>query len=268
MAKQFNSRRVFNFVLVDRELAVKGGLTAFRSYTDHAGALGDPGRGVMYVTGKDQDGRPLAKYFEMNHQHYNFTVREGDKDLNGISMFEFLSYAPQCAGSPNGTYIGEGEDRKQIGIVFKLMDTDKDAELALEAGIRKTKAEASALAVDEETLKDLAAHIGHFGEPGDLMRIKVYQWAGKRPVDYFEVLNSGDRALRAIVRKALEQKIFTRKGPMIMWESELIGSNEDEAVARLSREKAIVEALQNRLSELHTDIQIKGTPGPKKVAAK
>lgn len=263
MAKQFNTSKFFNFVLVDRDLAAKGGEVAFNAYTDSEGAYtGEKGRAALYVTSKDAQGRDKGKYFNLSQQHYNFSVREGEKDIYGRSQFDFLANYPGCAGSPNGTYIGEGEDRVQIGVLFKLMDTAGDAEIALETAERKTKAEASALEVDEETLQDLAAHIGVFGAPDKLMRHQVYQWAGKRPLDYFEVLNSGDRAIRAIVRKALQQNIFTKKGDVIQWSGTLIGSNEDDAVSKLMREKDVLEALQKKMG-LSNEVKIKGKPGPK-----
>lgn len=258
-------RQVYNFVLADRDLAAKGGLHAFNSYTDREGKFGPPGNTVMYVTGRDDKGRDIGKYFKLDQNFYNFTVREGEKDVYGKSQFEFLAYAPQCEGSPNGHYIGEGEDRIQVGVLYKLMNTDKDAKIAIETAKRKADAEASSLSIDDETLTEIAAHIGQFGEPGDFMRHKVYQWAGKRPLEYFEVLKSGDRAIRAIIRKALQDGIFKTKGTVIMWESTVIGSNEDDAVAMLLREKAMLEALQEKV-DLKTDLKIKGKPGPKKVA--
>ncbi len=268
MAKQFNTRKFYNFVLVDRQLAAKGGEIAFNSYTDTAGHYtGEPGRAAQYVTSKDQNGRDKGKYFNLSQSHYNFRVTEGEKDIYGRSQYDFLANYPGCAGSPNGFYTGEGDDRVQLGVLFKLMDTDGDAKIALETSIRKTKAEASALEVDDETLKDLAAHIGTFGEAGDLMRHQVYQWAGKRPADYFEVLNSGDRGIRAIVRKALEQNIFTKKGTIILWGETVIGSNEDDAVAKLMREKDIIDALQEKMS-LSNEVAIKSRPGPKKSLSK
>jgi hypothetical protein len=266
MSNLSKPRKVYNFVLADRELASKGGLSAWNSYTDREGIFGPPGNAVMYVTGRDDKGRDIGKYFKLDQNYYNFTVREGEKDVYGKSQFEFLSNAPMCEGSPNGTYLGEGEDRIQIGVLFKLMNTDKDAKIAVETAKRKVDAESSAMNLDDETLTEIAAHIGCFGEPGDLMRHTVYQWAGRRPLEYFTVLKSGDRAVRAIIRKALQDGIFTKKGEIIMWASTVIGSNEDDAVGKLLREKEILEALQDKV-DLKTGIQIKGKPGPKKANA-
>ncbi len=275
MANLSKPRKVYNFVLVDRELAAKGGVSAFCSYTDREGVFGSdmkppsPGTAVMYVTSrtttKDGNVVDVGKWFKLDQNLYNFMVRDGETDIYGRSQYEFLANAPMCEGSPNGAYIGEGEDRIQTGVLFRLMNTDKDAKFALEIAQRKVDAEYSAMKLDEQTLVEMANQIGFYGEPGDQMRHKVYQWAGKRPIEYFEVLKSGDRAVRAIIRKALHEGIFKTKGTVIMWESTIIGSNEDDAVSMLLREKAMLEALQEKV-DLKTNLVIKGKPGPKKVA--
>ncbi len=268
MAKQFNASKYYNFVLADRELAARGGQYSFNSYTDTEGAYtGTPGSAAMYVTSKDDRGRDQGKYFNLSQQHYVFRVREGEKDTYQRSQFEFLKNHPGCQDSPNGSYLGEGDDRIQLGIIFKLLDTEGDAKFALEIAKRKTQAEVSVFELDDETLKDMAAHIGEFGAATELMRTKVYQWAGTRPADYFEVLNSGERAIRAVVRKALSEGIFKKSGEIIKWEGTLIGGNEDDAVSNLMRQKDILEALQKKMG-LSNEVKLRGKPGPKTAIAK
>jgi|GEM_PF-5907586 len=261
--KQFNPKKIHNFVLVDRNVSGSKEY-AFNSYTDTAGTYtSQPGSVAMYVQSKDDRGRDKGKYFNLNQSHSNFMVREGEKDIYGRSQFDFLANSPDCKDSPNGFYQGEGEDRVQVGVIFKLMDTAGDADVAIEASKRRAKAEMSALEVDDETLQDLAAHIGIFGEANNLMRHQVHQWASKRPLDYFEVLNSGDRAIRAIVRKAVSEGIFTKKGEIIMWGATVVGPTEDGAVSNLMRDgKDILEALEKKM-DLSNKIELKGKPGPK-----
>lgn len=272
MAK-FNPIKQYNFVLADRNLAAKGGSVTFKSYTDYTGSFtGQPGTPAQYIVSKDEHGKDKPKWFSLSQQHYNFTVREGESDIHGRSQYDFLINHPQCEGSPNGTYnrdergeivIREDGKRDQLGVLFKLMNTAADAEIALDAAIRKTKAEASALELDDETLQDVAAHIGIFGAPDKLMQHRVYQYAGKYPIDYFQILESGDRPVRAIIRKAISQGIFTTKGEVIMWGSTVVGPNEDGAVSNLLRDgKDILEALRKKMG-LSLELNVKGKPGPK-----
>lgn len=263
MTKQFNTKKIYNFVFADRNAAAEGGSYSFNSYTDIKGALGPSGARIIYDEGqKDRHGRPVGKYFALNQSHYNLQAREDQADTKGLLLYDFLRNHPDCEGSPNGTYIGDGEDKIQLGVKFKLMNTAKDAQVALDAGIQKTKAQASALELDDNTLQEVAAHIGAFGEADELMRVKVYDWAGKRPKDYFEILHSGDRAVRAIIRKAIIDGIFRKQGEVIMWDNTVIGSNENSAVSTLLGDKRMLDALQENV-DLKTEVKVKGKPGPK-----
>lgn len=282
--------QIYNFVLIDRELFASGGRYTLRTYTDRAGVFKNPGAGIFYDDGTVNPfkGTKAGKPFTLDQNHYNIQAREGQADFKGLKLIDFLLNAGECWGSPNGTYqYGEGgnvsdeeiaslkrdeiETRletgefKQIGAKFKLMNTDKDAEIALDAAELRNKAETSALAIDDQTLEDIAAHIAVFGKAGKLMRKKVLDYASKRPADYFKLLNAGDRAVRAIVRKSLADGTFTKKGQIIMWEETVIGPNEDEAVSKLMSDKNMLEALQDK-AELNTDVKVpkKGGRPPKK----
>ncbi len=283
MAKSFN--KVHNFVLVDRTLSAEGGRFTFRNYTDKVGVFKNPGAVVFYDDGTMNTfkGTKAGKAFTLDQNHYNIQAREGQADYKGLQLIDFLMNAGMCWGSPNGSYEysdggfvpdheiakltrAELETRletgeyKQFGVKFKLMNSDKDAEIALDAAELKNKSEASALGVDEDTLTEIAAIIGIYGDPGKLMRKKVFDYASKRPADYFKLLNSGDRAVRAIIRKSLNDGVFTKRGPVIYWEETVIGSNEDEAVSRLLSDKSMLEALQTK-SELNTDVKVQKKRG-------
>lgn len=261
---KFNPAKIHNFVCVDRDMVREAGSFSFNSYTDHAGALGNPGTRVIYFEGQLLNNRKVGKYFKIDQSHYNIQAREGQTDYEGIKLVEFLANSPFCEGSPNGDYRIDPEtgEQKQFGVKFKILNSAADAKIAVDAKKQRVGAEASALGVDEETLTELAAHLGVFGEADELMRNKVSDWASKRPKEYFEVLNSGDRAVRAVVRKALEEGIFKQKGEVIYWDNTLIGASEDIAVATLLQEKDMLSALKEKMS-LVTDVKIQAKRGPK-----
>ncbi len=290
MAK-FN--QIYNFVLIDRTLFANGGRYTLRTYTDRAGVFKNPGAGIFYDDGTINPfkGTKAGKPFTLDQNHYNIQAREGQADFKGLKLIDFLLNAGECWGSPNGTYqYGEGgnvpdeeiaslkrdeiETRletgefKQIGAKFKLMNTDKDAEIALEAAELRNKAESSALGIDDQTLEEIASLLGVFGPPGKLMKKKVLDYAAKRPADYFKLLNSGDRPIRAIIRKSIADGTFSKRGQVIMWEETVIGANEDDAVSKLMSDKAMLEALQGK-AELNTEVKVpkKGGRPPKKVEA-
>ncbi len=235
----------------------RGGAISFKEYTDHANAHGKgTGALVRYITSRDQNGRDAGKYFVIDDSRRRFQVRDGENDIYGISQYDFLRFYPDCEGSPNGQYSEVGGVQVQQGIVFRELNTDKDAEVALEAESTRTRAQASVLGLDEATLQELGAFIGEFGEPGKTMRLRVFEWAGKRPSEYFKILESGDRGLRAIIRKAIEDGTFRKKGSIIYWEDTVIGADEDAAAATLMRDSKMLDALQRKV-DLKTEIKAK-----------
>lgn len=262
MAKQFNSDKYHYFVLLP-EVAYKqetDGLNAgrirpaigsvgFRTYTDRAGVFGRKGGPVEYVISRDGQGRDKGKYFTLDQAHNAFMVRDGDADIYDKSMFNFIKNHPWCEDSPNGTYVNnEHGDKVQIDVKFRLMNTEADAEIALEASINRSKAILSAGEIDEDTLVEVAAvGVGYHGKPDKLMRHKVVEWANKRPKDYFEVLNSGDRAIRALIRKGISDNVLQVKHPLIYWDNRMIGTDEDAAVKTLIDDPDTFEALSEKV---------------------
>jgi hypothetical protein len=275
MAKQFNSDKYHYFVLL-QEVAYKTetdgpnagktrpaiGSVGFRTYTDKSGAFGRKGAPVEYVVSRDGNGRDKGKYFTLDQAHNAFMVRDGDCDIYEKSMFDFIKNHPWCEGSPNGVYVNTPEgDRVQLDVKFRLMNTEADAEVALEASLNRSKAVLSASEIDDQTLVEVAAiGVGYHGNPDKMMRHKVVEWANKRPKDYFEVLNSGDRAVRALIRKAISENVFQVKHPLIYWDNRLIGTDEDAAVKSLMDDADLMTALNERVK-----LRTKGeTPKKKK----
>jgi len=250
MKKPFNSNNLTYFVLtgIGLEKINRGGTHSMSSYVDYAGAFGSPGATIKYITSRDDKGRDKGKYFTWSESHRRFVVREGERDINGITQYDFLRNSPECEGSPNGTY---GPDGSQTGIVYREMNTAKDAEVALEADQSRIKAQASALELEPSVLAEVAAHIGVFASAEDpnalIMRVRVVDWAGKNPGDYFDVLNSGDREVRAVLRKAIADGILSVKGTMIQWENTVIGADENAAVSRLIADPAVYSALKEKI---------------------
>lgn len=240
MAKQFNSNKTKYFVLT-QDVAAKGGVVSFRTYTDHANALGKGhGVGVQYVTGVNDKNQPIGKWFELSQSRRTLQVRETDRDINGILMYDFIKNSPECEGSPN---LAQNATPR-----YKEMNEAKDAVVAIASNKKRTKALAKVWELEEsgdiETLAELAAHIGYFDEPNELMIHKLAEWAEKRPEDFFEILETGDRPVRAAIRKALHEGVFTKRGPVIYWESTVIGANEDDAVSKIITDKEIGDALK------------------------
>jgi hypothetical protein len=275
MKKPFNTSKYHHFVLLPEVLykqeisgpnagkMVPGiGSVSFRDYTDRTGALNrGTGVAVQYVVSKDDRGRDKGKFFTLSQSHNAFMVNETDSDLYGTKMFDFIANHPWCEGSPNGKYFeNENGDKVQIDVKFRLMNSEADAEVALAATLNRSKAQLSASEIDEQTLSEVAAiGIGAHGKPDKMMRHKVVEWAGKRPNDYFTVLESGDRRLRAIVRKGVADGVLTIKDPLIYWNSTLLGADEDATISYLLSNPDMLSALEEKV-----DLKSRPSEPPKK----
>ncbi len=263
MKKKFEQDQKF-FVVVSPflENTFEGGSVAIPlGYVDNAGAItdkdnpkGQKGRYVEFIYAKDEKGRDKARRYSFKEGLRRLMTRTTDTDIYGKSQYDFLKNSPFCEGSPNGTY--DEKDGVQTGVMFREADSAKDAKVMLDADRVRMKAEVAADGLDEETLAEVASLLGYYGDVDDLMRHYVVTRAGKDPAGFNKILNSGDRVYRAIVRMALKENIFKKKGGVISWEETLIGHDEDAAVQTLIREKDILKGLESALG-----IKVEKKPG-------
>jgi hypothetical protein len=262
MAKQI----VYDFVVADRNMVARGAGFSWRSYTDTNGVFGNPGERVIFDDGtKDREGKPIGKAFSVNQSHYKLQARKEQKDTTGKLLVDVFRNAPFCLGSPNGIYTDadgspvDGDQLRNIktnlekiksgeliqhNVKIKELDDELDAKIALETGLKRAEAQISAGQIDEQTLREIAAMIGEFDKPEKTLRLKVYEYAGKRPIDYFSLLNSGDRSIRAVIRMAEEKGILIVKGTVYYWKDTTLGHNEDLVVSKLMEDKALLESLK------------------------
>jgi hypothetical protein len=251
MSKKFKGLNSQWFVLCNEGLHIVnngGSLVLADGYTDSMGVLGRPGEYVRYVTTKTKDGKEIGKRFRFDLSFRRLMTRENDRDVTGLSQFAWLKNYPQCEGSPYGEYV-ENDDgtRTQVGVWFRELNDARDAEVALQADESRINAQATALGLDEETLEEVGAILGHFGDPDKLMRLRVVEYAGKKPRHFEEILKAGDRGIRATVKKALADGVFKQKGTMIYWNSTVVGADEESAVATLVKDNEMLNAVREAL---------------------
>lgn len=257
------------FVLCGEGLDVvnRGGIVNLaKGYVDHEGHLARgkfKGKYVEYATSIDPQGREKGKYFRFDESLRRLMTREFDADVKGIAQYEFLKNYPTCEGSPYGDYVEIDGVMEQRGVQFREMNDAKDAEVALEADELRITAQAEALGLDDETLTEVAANIGLFGKPDKIMRLRVVEWAGKQPANFNKLMEQGDRAVRAVIRRALNDRIFTEKGKLIYFENTLIGADQDAAVSTLMKDPVMLKTLQEKLglpTEVKTEPRRRGNP--------
>lgn len=236
---------------------------SFKDYTDRTGVFGNPGAPVSYVTSKDQRGMDKPTFFTLSQAYNAFVVNDGETDIYKKKKLDFIQNSPYCEGSPNGDYVERDGQRVQVNVIYRLMNDEGDAEVALEASERRAKAVLSAHEIDDQTLAEVAALAGlGTGRPDKLMRHSVTEYANKRPKDYFEILNNGDRAVRAAIRRGLHAGILQQKGPLIYWGATLMGADENAVASKLLNEKDLYDQLKEATGL--TNIAVDKKKSPKK----
>lgn len=259
MSNKFRGFEGTWFVLVPEALKLieeGGSYTITDGYYDYDGIFGEPGKFIRYVTSRDEKGRINAKRYRFNESFFRIMTRKSDVDCDGkVSQYDFLKNHPECEGSPYGQYEMVDGKKVQVGYCFKELNEEKDAMLALQADRLRTEAQAEVLKLDDATVEEVASILGVYGQAPSIQRLKVLEFAGKKPAEFNELMRSGDRAVRALVRKAIADEVFTKKGSVISWESTIIGNNEDDAIATLLGDQSMIEALQEKLGQT-TEIKV------------
>lgn len=249
--EKFKMPKQVNFILFGEalDLVNRGGTKAISlGYNDNFNALKKgAGQYVEYIIGTDKYGKPKGKRFKFDESFRKVQTRDGEQDLNGVSQFEFLRNHPDCEGSPNGDYVIRNGEKIQQGAVYRIYDPQRDAEVAFDSMAARVKAQNDAFNLDPETLGEVANILGYYGEPDKAMRTTVVEYASKRPSEFYELLESGDRSLRALVRKALNEEVFTKKGSLIMWGTFMVGGNEDDAINTLMKDQNMIDKLKEKL---------------------
>lgn len=201
-----------------------------------------------YVIGQDPKGAPIYKKWKFDHDSKRMIrVHVDEQDKNQQKAIDFLRNSPECYGSPNGTYLADG---KQIDYFFKELKEEADAEIASNILVNKAAAITEAANIKGQDFIDLCAMISVFNKPEPIMRHKLIDYAQNYPDKFLEVLSDPSRKVRSLVRRAVDANVFTKDGPIIKWETKIIGADEDTAVALLLKDENLMNTLNEVIKKL------------------
>lgn len=256
--KKFEEKYVW-FVRTKPTLANYG----FGSYSDKK--TGE----VKYISySKNVNGTDKMEYFKFTPREGSIKIPAGKKDINGNLVVEFLRQAPACAGSENGTYVkDENGQEVQVGIFYKELNDSADAKHGISLRKKRIEAEDIAMNLEGEEVRELAAILGSFTSDSDVMKFKLLDFAGSQPDQFLQMYNDPSRKVKALVKIALDRGVFSKKGTVIYWDTEMIGTDESEAVRWLLQNEDAMFAIKQKLTqgEPIASEEIKKKPGrPKK----
>lgn len=197
----------------------------FSSYTDKDGF-------VKEILTNQKDTRGNLKKLKVTFNDYTLTVSTKQKKL-----IEFIKNSPFCEGSDN--LIGRP--------LMKVVDARADKKKIVEEKTIIAKAMAIAYNLKDEELQVYAVLCGTTSDDPIFQKEKVYSYAEINPVGFIELVGESNEfisRITAFVRRALNRKVITKKGGIHMWEDVILGNSEDDAVAYLSKDTEVYDAIQ------------------------
>lgn len=203
------------------------------------------GRQRGYVEAIDKNGQPVYKYWHFNMDSLRIKrVGKLEKDLNGQLAVDFLRDAPSCYKSKNGEFVAD----KQVNFFYKEVDEAGDARDVVKTRKLGIDAQSAAVNLSGQELIDIATLIGVFSEKDDILTHRVLDFASNQPTKFLEMIKDPTVKVRSLIRRCVNANVFKEDGPMITWETKIIGIDENEAVANLMKDAKLLEAAKASLA--------------------
>lgn len=185
----------------------------FNGYTDNKG------QERYIIEKKDKNGDIVKKRFSFRDG--KLMIHKDNKE-----WIDFIKNAPFCSVSPN----------KRGQSMYTLVDAGASAKIRVENKTSKIKAQHEALNMDSDRLTKVAILCGSNSLEESVQRDTVLSYAETNPDQFLEIIseeNMKDTEARSLIKRAVSDGVVKLKGSIIMWETVTLGSNEDDAVAKL-----------------------------------
>ena len=189
------------------------------------------------VQGVDKEGNDIPYRFKLGRDKRFITIPINKKDIYGNSYVDFLRNHPYNKNSP---YAIDNPS-------FKELDSDKDAEIALDSYTLRNRAENLALSLKGKELEEVYKILGYSGEEKVKLH-KLMQYASKNPSDFIEKVEDPNRKAQALLNAAIKNKIINKRGFVYKYQDIVLGNDEGRAVTKIAEDKDLQEILEKALS--------------------
>lgn len=154
---------------------------------------------------------------------------------------------PQCEGSPNGYYRNGSTSNSNA--LFKEMNEQRDAELALSAAMKENEATDLCFQImkDEEKADKLSIYLG-FKDSGKIGNVKLLMYAKKEPENFIKAVNSPDFEAKVIVERAISHGILSKVGVNYVCEDFEYGIDIDSAVKNVMNDSDKMSLLKSKFN--------------------
>jgi hypothetical protein len=219
------------------------GTVSFRNYTDIEGNT----YSAFQTLGQTfNDHKPFWITFSVRERTYRaskgreiFVSRNGDIPER-MKLADYLKNSPWTEGSPN----------LRGSATIKMFDEVKDAKTGVDRRKRRLEAGNIAVNLSPVQLTEMAQLIGVFSDDKTVQMNRVLEFADQEPETFLEFYNSADREAKAVIKKGLKTGVLKTKGKMVMWEKDMVGADEAEAIANLMKSPEKLEAIKLNIKRL------------------
>jgi len=208
----------------------------------------DKGQITGFIEGKDKDGLPVYRRWKFDRDVRKISVhKDKTSPIDGTNAVEFLRNSPNCKGSPNGSYTLAGD---QLDVFFEEVNEATASAIGLEFETQRIDAQNAALKVKGQDFIDLCALIGVFDKDETVMRFSLVDYAKNKPQSFMDIYNDPVRQLKSLIRRAVKTGVFNKDGKMLTWENQLIGVDEEDAVAKLKTNENLLKAIKANVEKV------------------
>ena len=210
------------------------------------------GNQVYLKTGTNRNGEDIKAFIKWPKGKRIITLPIGKTDNNKKSFVEFIEESPYCRGSKLCGVDKDGNPTSE-GLFYRF-NPARDAKVELAEEKIKLQATSHAMEVRGEKLIALAAYCGVYNENDeDIMRNAVYNFARMKPREYNEVADTKSLSTFALLRTCIDMKLIKKRGYAydieIDGNTEYLGKNEEDSVAKIELNKGLRESLIDRVEK-------------------
>jgi hypothetical protein len=232
--------KIFDYFI---QIRPTSGTVSFRNYTDIEGNT----LSAFQTLGQTfNDHKPFWITFSVRERTYRapkgrdiFVSINGDHPVK-MKLADYLKNSPWTEGSKN--LKGDA--------TIKMFDEVKDAKTGVDRRKQRLEAGNIALNLSNDQLTQMAQLIGVFSDDKTVQLNRVLEFADQEPEAFLEFYNGADREAKALIKKGLKTGVLKEKGKMIMWDKEMIGADESEAISSLMKNEQLFKAVSTAVKKL------------------
>jgi hypothetical protein len=194
---------------------------------------------------KNKYGDPIPKKYRFTSSHKTIKVHK-----DRIDEVTFLTNHPSCEGSTNAEYRSDGVGGKiQLGVSFRKMNTEADAELANDRVETKIAAMNKVVEIGKDKILtvDFARSLGYRTTGHQTALIHLYKFAEQDPDKFLLEINAPELNSKILFFKALEAGVIVKNNIIYRVEGIDLGVDVPAAIKKIHGDEEVRTLIEHKL---------------------